>query len=233
MAWRCSDFTTTHVAAVAVGDHLLLQVLRGVACRAGSPRGSSAACRAGGAADRGSRAARGWRRRPRRRRRRSPCARPASRRANEATPSASSPRRGSAARGSFRITVRAWSIESRASARPSRRSGSSGPSGAARAASVSAKSDGARSGNAGCRSSSHTPSDVSASARCDGGPVHERDQLAGARRAQRRQREARQRLEDTGELERPEGAWMHAMAWSRWSPMESRGRTAERCNRSL
>ena len=98
-------------------------------------------------------------------------------------PSASVPRRGSDWRGSLRMTVARPGRSSRGR-RPGRAAGAARAArpATARSASVSAKSDGARSGKAGWRSSSHTPSDVSASAASTAARVPEGRELAGARR---------------------------------------------------
>ena len=126
---RCSDLHDEHVAAVAIGDDLVLQIARGVAAahvrleRAAQPR------RAGGAVRRGSGAAPGWR--GRRRRRRGSMARRTSAISRSKRRQTLGQRRqrreapGAAAAGS---APRTWSIESRTSARPRSRSGSSGRS---------------------------------------------------------------------------------------------------------
>ena len=108
-----------HVAALAVGDDLLLQVAGGVAAAQEALERRPRRRAAGGAGGRGSDAARGSRRRRPRRRRRWPCARPRS--LVERRQAVGERAEAGNWRGSRRMSVRTWSIESSASARPSSR----------------------------------------------------------------------------------------------------------------
>ena len=202
-----------HVAAVAVGDHLLLQVLRRCPCRAGTTRASSRSL-------------------PRCLRSRSRISRSSGLASSATSPDASiclahrraiSPlERGQAVRraaearerrrGSRRMTARAWSIESRNVGEAEQPQRLERPSGdgqrGERVGEVRRRAQ--REGRMAVEQT-HAFRRLGQGGATAGAPPSGCE-LASAVGAERRQREARQRLDDASELERPEGAWMHAMS---------------------